>query len=218
MARQKKNSALSRALILFVVLGLIVFFILAVQFTDMLMTVAPVVFIIFAIIGIAIYTAITSRVVYRYLGMKEPLISYVPCVGEIALIDGKYSALTVAAYLCALASFIISRLPYSVWFFLPLHTAVNMPYYVNYVTLFFLLVVQILKGIGTQVLYRFIFETVEEQQKTELGFIKSLSWLGFFPFIRVVAVYSLNFVLSSLTTFTGMTVRDSLEVTLDEDT
>lgn len=213
----KKNNPATRALMLLVIVAVPVLFVLAIVSTEALVNIAPYLLVVVIAVIMGIYSGITSGLLYDYFEVSAPWYRWIPCYSELTLVDSKFLAIGSVFYVVAIIFLAISRIPYSVSKVLGDTVALSLPFYATVVALLFLLAVQIVKGIGILGCYKTLEVEWEEKMNTTLGFIKTFSWLGFIPFVRVLAVYGLNKPLSTLVTFNDITVSDSTDVELEED-
>ena len=219
MAQKRKNtlSVAARGAILLAVIGIPLLFAAAVFSTNLIMTAIPYFIIVVLIVASAIYCGMTATLLYDFFESEPPMYRWLPCIGEFSLMDGKYLKFGIIFYIIALVFFGISVIPYSVLRVFGEGVLLDMPVYAMVVALIFIVAVQVTKGIGLMGCIKVVNSEWEEKMHTSLGFIKSFSWLGFVPFVRVIAVYALNKPLSTLVTFNGVTVSDSDDVVLEED-
>lgn len=133
------------------------------------------------------------------------------------MMDVKFLKIGTPLYILALLFLGLSRLPYSVVSFLGQELALVFPFYATLIAFGFLGAIQIVKGIGILGCIKMVSDEWEDQMHGSLGFIKSFGWLGFIPFVRVMAVYGLNKPLSTLVTFNNTTISDNDDVVLEEE-
>lgn len=218
MATKKRNgSPATKGLILLGVLAVPVLFVLAAMGTSALMDVAPYALIGVLAIAIAIYTGITCNLLYRYCETSPAWYAFVPCYGELAMMDSKFMRIGTPLYILAILFLGLSRVPYSMLSFLGQDLALVFPFYSTLIAFVFLGVIQVVKGIGILGCIKMVSDEWEDQMHGSLGFIKSFGWLGFVPFVRVIAVYGLNKPLSTLVTFNNTTISDNDDVVLEEE-
>lgn len=217
MAKKRNGSPATKGLILLGVLAVPVVFVLAAMGTNFLMDSAPYALIAVLAIAIAIYTGTTCNLLYDYCETKRPFYSFIPCFGELAMMDVKFLKIGTPLYILALLFLGLSRLPYSVVSFLGQELALVFPFYATLIAFGFLGAIQIVKGIGILGCIKMVSDEWEDQMHGSLGFIKSFGWLGFIPFVRVMAVYGLNKPLSTLVTFNNTTISDNDDVVLEEE-
>lgn len=218
MATKKRNgSPATKGLILLGVLAVPVLFVLAAMGTSALMDVAPYALIGVLAIAIAIYTGITCNLLYRYCETSPAWYAFVPCYGELAMMDSKFMRIGTPLYILVILFLGLSRVPYSMLSFLGQDLALVFPFYSTLIAFVFLGVIQVVKGIGILGCIKMVSDEWEDQMHGSLGFIKSFGWLGFVPFVRVIAVYGLNKPLSTLVTFNNTTISDNDDVVLEEE-
>lgn len=218
MATKKRNgSPATKGLILLGVLAVPVLFVLAAMGTSALMDVAPYALIGVLAIAIAIYTGITCNLLYRYCETSPAWYAFVPCYGELAMMDSKFMRIGTPLYILVILFLGLSRVPYSMLSFLGQDLALVFPFYSTLIAFVLLGVIQVVKGIGILGCIKMVSDEWEDQMHGSLGFIKSFGWLGFVPFVRVIAVYGLNKPLSTLVTFNNTTISDNDDVVLEEE-
>lgn len=218
MATKKRNgSPATKGLILLGVLAVPVLFVLAAMGTSALMDVAPYALIGVLAIAIAIYTGITCNLLYRYCETRPAWYAFVPCYGELAMMDSKFMRIGTPLYILVILFLGLSRVPYSMLSFLGQDLALVFPFYSTLIAFVLLGVIQVVKGIGILGCIKMVSDEWEDQMHGSLGFIKSFGWLGFVPFVRVIAVYGLNKPLSTLVTFNNTTISDNDDVVLEEE-
>lgn len=217
MAARKKNSAAVNGAILGVAVGIPAIFVFAVFGTNMLLNKAPLILLAVVAIAIAVYNGMTCGLLYEYCEVDEPKLSYIPCWGELYLMDSKYLKIGTPLYILAIVFFGLSRLPYSTVSFLGENVALSFPFYMIVLAMLMLFIIQIVKGIGILGCVKMVAGEWQSQMHGSLGFIKSFGWLGFIPFVRVMAVYGLNKPLSTLVTFSNTTISDNDDVVLEEE-
>ena len=218
MAKKKsKSNPLVNGLILATVVGVPAIFALAAVGTSMLSESAP--YILIAVIAViaAIYNGMTCNLLYDYYEVRRAWYAFIPCFGELCLMDEKFMKIGSVPYVLAVLCLGASQIPYSVFGFLGDKTAINMPLFFVLIAFVMLFIVQIVKGIGLIGCVKNVSDEWEEQIGGTIGFIKSFSWLGFIPFVRVMAIYGLNKPLSTLVTFNDITVSDNDDVVLEEE-
>lgn len=215
--KNKKNNPAARAAILGLAVGIPILFVLAVKGTKYLSSAAPFAVVLLIVAAATVYTGMTTQLLYRYFESTAPWYAWLPCFGELAIMDSKFMKVGAPCYLGALIFLLISRMPYSVVSFLGEGLAINLPFIATVCAFVCLAAVQVVKGFGILHCIKVIGAEWESHIKTSLGLIKSLSLLGFIPFVRVMAVYALNKPLSTLVTFRGITTSDSDDVVLSEE-
>ena len=219
MAKKRKGnqgSPATRALILLAVVGIPLIFVLAIMGTEVIVQTAPYLIIVVMAVAMAIYSGMTSALLYDYFEVQSPIWRWIPCIGELSLMDSKFVKFGVLFYALAAVFFGISNLPYSILRNFGEGVALDLPFYMMVLTFAMLGAVQIVKGIGLLGCMKTVSAEWDEKVGTSLGLIKSFAWLGFIPFVRVMAVYALNKPLSTLVTFNDMTVSDTDDVKLEE--
>lgn len=208
----KKSQGISpagKAAIMLVVFGVPALFFASSWGLSQLFTVAPYYLVIALVIFATVYTAYTSKLMYDFYEIQAPLLRFVPCVCETTLIDMKYHMPCYILYALAIIFAGLSQLPYSVLKVLGDDFALNAGFYFVVVAIVLLLVIQVIKGVGIVGTMKDIGEEWSKQTHADLGAISKLTPLGFIPFVRVIALYSLNKPLSTMVSFMGVTVDDA---------
>lgn len=214
--RNQTNFAMSIGILL-VIIGVPALFALSVVGTNWLSDVAPYILVVLIAILAAVYTGMTSTLLWNFFEESGPWYRWVPCFGELTLMDNKFLHIGGIAYIPAVLCLACSQLPYAITSVLPQSIALNYPFYMMALALICLLVIQVIKGIGIMDVTKTIAELWEERNGTSAGFIKRFGFLGFIPFVRVVAVYALNKPLTTMVTFNDETISDSGDIELEED-
>lgn len=215
--RRKNGNPATKAVILLAVIGIPAVFVLAAMGTNIIADRAPYLLLTILAVAIAIYTGITCNLLYDYCETKRPIWSFVPCIGELAMMDSKYAKIGTPLYVVALIFLGLSRLPYSVFSMFGTNLALVLPFYLTLLAFVVLGAIQIVKGLGILGCVKMISSEWQSQMHGELGFIKSFGWLGFIPFVRVMAVYGLNKPLSTLVTFNETTISTDEDAGLEEE-
>lgn len=185
--------------------------------TAELMDVAPLLIIPVIALGIAVYTAMTSKLLYEYFEVNPPFLRFIPCYGELTLMDNKFLKIGTIFYVIAILALLGTQIPFSVAKIISEDFAFSLPFYCMVVALVALLAVQIIKGIGFLDCVKTLVAEWDEHVGGSVGIIKNLAWLGFIPFVRVVAIYALNKPLSTMVTFNDITVSVDEAVELEEE-
>lgn len=167
-----------------------------------------------AMVGIIVvictaYSAHTSYLLYTYYEVDAPLARFIPCLGEVTLVDKKFWMPLYGLYGIAVIAAIIAFLPYSVASVLGDWFVENHVFIFMAIALVVLLIIQIVKGIGLVGCINDISDDWETQTRSDVGFIKRFSLLSFIPFVRVVALYGMNKPLDTMVTFMNVTVSDA---------
>ena len=217
MSKNNQTSPAVRFLILGVIVGLPALFVLADKGTSYLVEVAPYAIILVMAIAAAAYSGYTSSLLYRYYEGKAPWYSWVPCFGELTMMDGKYTKIGTPLYVAAIALLVLSRMPYSVTSIFGQAFGLHFPLVMTVLAFVVLAAIQVIKGIGLVGCMKVLEDEWKEHTHAELGLIKSFAFFGFVPFVRVMAMYALNKPLSTMVQFNSVTVSDSSEVTLTEE-
>lgn len=220
MAKKRVNnygSPATRALILLSVVGIPLIFVLAIMGTSILTQVAPYLIIVVMAVIMTVYSGYTASLLYTYFEVDRPWYRWIPCFGELTLIDSKFVKIGGILYIVVLCSLGIGNLPYSITQNIGETLALNLPFYMMIVTFVAIIGIQVVKGIGLLNCIKVVSSEWEEKVGTSVGFIKSFAWAGFIPFVRVLAIYALNKPLSTLVTFNNTTVSDTNDVELEID-
>lgn len=217
MAKKKNNNFGMSIGILLVIIGIPLLFVLSSMGTSWLATTAPYVMVAVIAVFAAIYTGMTSSLLWDFYEEQAPWYRWVPCFGELTIMDSKFLKIGGILYIPALVCLGLSQLPYSVLSFMGETIALNFPFYMMVLAFIFLGIIQIVKGIGIMDCTKTIASIWEERNSTSSGFIKRFGFLGFIPFVRVVAVYALNKPLTTMVTFNEETISDDDDVELSEE-
>lgn len=213
MAKKKKQSQgispAGKSAILLAVFGVPALFFASSWGLSKLFELAPMYIVIALVIFATVYTAYTAKLMYDFYDTRPPFLRFVPCVCEITLVDIKYHIPCYVCYVMAIIFAALSQLPYSVLKVLGEGFALSAGFYFTIVAIVFLVIIQIIKGIGLMGTIKDIGEEWSHQRHTDLGAISKLTFLGFLPFVRVIALYSLNKPLSTMVSFMGVTVDDA---------
>lgn len=222
MAKKRKNnstsmSATSKLLMLGAIVLIPAIFIAVATGTSLLADVAP-----FALLGVfivasTIYSGMTTKLLYDFYDLESPWYRFIPCYGELTLMDSKFLRAGTVAYIFVILFFGISMIPYKFFKVLGETLAISMPFYATILMFIAIGVLSIIKGIGYIDTMRTVNAEWEEKMDTSVGFLRAFVWLGFIPFIRVLCAYAINKPLSSLVTFYGMTADEEDEVVLSEE-
>ena len=205
------NSGISPACktaILLVLFGVPLLFAGASWGLDKLFEVAPWVLVAILVLTATAYTARTSGLLYRYYNTQAPVLRFIPCLCELSLIDQKYRKPCYILYALAIVMALLAVVPYSA-------AKVLGDWFVNNHTFAFgmlmgvvMVGVQIVKGIGIAGCIKDVAEDWYQQTHSDVGLIKRFSPLGFIPFVRVVAMYSLSKPLETMVSFMGVDSED----------
>lgn len=154
------------------------------------------------------YTSYTSGLLYRYYDMAAPLTRFIPCICEATLIDTKYRKIIYILYGITLVMLGGVVMPYSVSSLLGEAFALNHVVWFGLIAGLMLLIIQIVKGIGLAGCMKDIADDWYKQTHSDVGLIKRFTIMGFIPFVRVIALYSLNKPLSTMVEFIGVGADD----------
>lgn len=195
--------------ILLAVFGVPVLFFLSSYGLSRLFEIAPVTVVGVLVLVATGYTAYTSQLMYQFYEVQPPIMRFVPCLCETTLIDLKYHLPCYILYALAIIFAVCSQLPYSVLKVLGDGIALNAGFYFTVVAILMLSVIQIIKGIGLMSTMKDISDEWQKQVHADVGALNKLIPLGFLPFVRVIALYSLNKPLSTMVSFMEVTVSDA---------
>lgn len=176
-----------------------------------LFNMTPYILLLVLLLFATIYTARTSRLLYEYYGWELPLGRFLPCVGEVFLMDVKYRMPCYIMYVAAIIFVGISQLPYSVMKMLGDTIALKGSFYFFLIALVLLAIIQVVKGIGLVSCMKDISADWYKQTHAEIGAINILMLLSFIPFVRVIAIYAMNKPLSTMVDFMNVTIADADE-------
>lgn len=221
MAKKKQNVGISPAgkmAILLVVFGIPLIFAVSSWGLSKLYEIAPLAIVGVMVIISTIYTAYTAGLMYKFYETPAPFTRFIPCICELTMIDIKYHVPCYILYVLTVLSLVAMRLPYSIIGMLGQDFATSAPFYFLLLALFFLLIIQIIKGIGMVGCMKDITEEWHKQTRADVGVFSKFTVLGFIPFVRVMALYAMNKPLSTMVTFMGTTVQDGdQEVGFEEE-
>lgn len=203
--------------ILCVAVGVPLLFVLSALGTSWLLDTAPYIMLLIITIAIAVYTGMTSGILWDFYECRPPMTRWIPCYGELTLMDNKYLRIGTILYVLTLIFLALSRVPYSALSFMGNQIALNFPFYMMIVAFILMFAIQVVKGIGILDCTKTIAGIWEERNHSSSGFIKRFSFLGFIPYVRVIAVYALNKPLATLVIFNDETISVSDDVGLTEE-
>lgn len=212
----KKGNPGARAAILLVVVGVPVLFFAVSKGTAGIMDWAPYIVALILLLLATVYAGLTAKLLYDYYNVEAPWYRFVPCFGELTLMDSKYLKIGGIFYALAVIAFGASRLPYDMLKFMGDNLAISFPFYATAVTFVMLIIVQVIKGIGLAGCMHVISLEWKDKMNGSLGAIGLFRILGFIPFVRVLSVYAMNKPLSTLVTFNNIHQNDSNDVVLNE--
>lgn len=211
MARGSKATGVSPAGklgIIAVAFGVPILFFAASWGLDVLFQAAPWVAIVVLVLVATAYTARTSGLLHDYYAVQSPILRFIPCICEVTLIDLKYRPVCYILYGVALVMAGGVAMPYS------MASMLGNAFTVNHVVWFglgcglALAAIQVIKGIGISGCMKDIANDWYSHTHSDVGLIKRFTPLGFIPFVRVIALYSLNKPLDTLVSFAGVDVND----------
>lgn len=214
MARRRAQTGISpagKSVILLVVFGIPLLFFGASWGLDKLFDVAPAAGILIILFLVTVFTARVSGLLYRYYEARTPILRFFPFIGEVTLIDSKYHLPCYILYALSLLAIIGAIAPYNITSKFGMAVAENHTFVCGMILAALVLIIQIIKGIGIIQCMNDVASDWYEQTHSDVGLIKRFSLLGFIPFVRVIAVYSLYKPLDTMVTFMKTTVSSAGE-------
>lgn len=211
MARRNSSGGISPAgktAIILVMFGIPLLFVGASWGLDVLFSVAPGAAIGVLVLVATAYTARTSRLLYNYYEADPPLTRFIPCICELTLIDRKYRTPCYILYLMAGLMALGAFMPYQIASKLGVDFVEHHTFWFGVAFLLVMVVLEIIKGIGIAGCMQDISNDWYEQTHSDVGLIKRFTPLGFIPFVRVIALYSLNKPLDTMVGFMGVSAND----------
>lgn len=183
------------------VLGIAILFIVFAKGTEALSSVSYIGMAAIVLLGCSFFSAITAGKLYDYFQVKKPLLRFVPCIGELSLIDFKLRRIALGFYCGAafLGVLLATRLV----------PGVTAPFYLMLVIMALLSAVQVVKGIGLRATYTELEADWIKISGHSAGALKIFILLGYIPFVRVYLVYCINKILMTLVTFGGYNFKDA---------
>lgn len=210
MAKKSSQSGMSPAAktaIMLVCLGIPALFFGTSYGLSKLFEVAPALVVAVVVIVATAYTSYTGKLLYTFYGVKPPIVRFIPCFGELTLIDVMYQPAGFILYVFAGIMLVCSQLPYAVLSIISPNFATVAPFWFMVAALLLLAVIQVLKGIGLTGCIKDIAAEWEAHTHVDTGGLIRFAPLCFLPFVRVIAMYSLNKPLSTLVSFMGVTAE-----------
>lgn len=211
-ARSRKSRGISPAgkvAILLAIFGVPILFFASSYGLSLVFEIAPAALIGVLVVFATVYTAYTSKLMYDFYDVEAPILRFIPCVCEVTLVDMKWHVPCYICYGLAVIFLGLSQLPYNLLKILGEGFALNASFYFTVIAIIFLAIIQVIKGIGLMQTMKDIGVEWKRQVHADVGVLNKLTPLGFIPFVRVIALYSLNKPLSTLVSFMGATVDDS---------
>lgn len=215
MARKNMSAGISpagKAAILAAIFGIPLLFVGASWGLDILFQLAPWAGVLVLILVATGYTAHTASMLYAYYESVPPLIRFVPCACETTLIDRKYRGPCYILYALAVLMAVGVALPYEISSKLGRSFAEWHTFWFGVAFLAVMAILQVIKGIGIAGCMQDVAEDWYQQTHSDVGLIKRFTPLGFIPFVRVIALYSLNKPLDTMVNYMSVNVSD-----VDED-
>lgn len=171
---------------------------------------------IIVVLGCDIYSNHVGALLYDFYEGHKPFWSWIPCIGEVAILPVTYSRILIPLYPLAIFFGLLAFAPYSIIKVFGEWAIQSVPFWATIITLIIMFSIQIIKGIGLCVLFTDVEECWSEKVHTGVGAIAKLRPLLFFPFIRAIGLYGLAKPLETLVTFNQQTVSDQDDSVLDE--
>lgn len=178
---------------------------------------APYVTVVVVLVVCAGYVSHVTGLLYDFYEVNRPLWRFIPCVGELALMTRKYMRIGIILYCVAIMLLGFSVAPYSVTKLFGQGALQAIPFYMMLGSLFILLVLQIVKGIGMAQVFKDVEECWVEQVHTRLGLINKYKPLLFIPFVRMLGLYGLAKPLETLVTFNDRTINSETDLLVDDE-
>lgn len=206
--RNAKDTAVSKMVVLSVIAIVIVLFILFAFASKYLYTLSPILVLgIFAIFFVY-YTSDTVSLLYDFYDADRPFARYIPVVCELFLLDIKYRKLAATSYIAAVIAFVLSKLPYNVKAIFGSTFATNISFYLLLLMFIFLIVAQILIGMGMIATINDIRDDWFRIVKTDIGAISKFGFFCFIPLFRFYTIFALRKPLDTLVRFQQRTVNN----------
>lgn len=173
---------------------------------------------VYAIAGACIIAStamhiLAARRLYDFYDVYTPIYAYIPCVGELAVMDSRFSKIGFILYIVVAVLGGLMLVP----FYKISSAFADVPFYLVLAILFVLFVIQIVKGIGLLNCMNNIEDEWKKHTNHSLGSIKNAMFFGFIPFVRCLTFYGLCKPLSSMTQFMGITAEDEEEEEFEEE-
>ena len=201
-------SASTKLAIIGVIIGTPVLVFLFSVLQTRLLAVSPIAFLALIVIVSAVFNTRTCKLLYTFYELETPVIAYLPCIGETALIDQSLKRASIALYAVVLFTLGISFLPFKVFGWMGISKSTTLKIVLMWVAIVLLIIIQILKGIGIRGTMKDVSNAWIEARGTTSGIISKFSIFGFVPILRVLCFYGLSKPLSTMVEFDGVTVSD----------
>ena len=202
-----KEMLMTSVVFLLFFVGVVICFIMMGKVSDMLLSAAPWATVLLITLLCHIYTVMTVRNLYKFYEMAAPWTAYIPCYGELTLMDKKFYMVGTALYGLIIV--------FGIGSFLPLYklnsALADIPFYMLMSVLVFVVLLQLVKGLGIIDQARCVFREYSDIRKDNTGAARHLIWFGFLPFVRIIALRSINQPLSSMVNFMHVTAQDAEE-------
>ncbi len=214
MARKNSSNGISPAgktAILLVVFGIPFLFAGASWGLDWLFSAAPWAVVLVLVLVATAYTAHTSNLLYTYYEVSAPVTRFVPCLCEVTLIDRKYHTPCYILYLLAILCGAGAFLPYDIAKVLGETFVTNHTFWFGVAFAVVMIILEVIKGIGIAGCMKDVADDWYQQTHSDVGLIKRFVPMGFIPFVRVIALYSLNKPLDTMVGYMGVSASDAGE-------
>lgn len=211
MARRSNSGGISpggKLAIILVLFGIPISFFGVSWGLDWLFQVAPWTIVAILLVFATIYTARTSGLLHKYYDAQAPILRFVPCLCELTLIDQKYRGISYILYSLAAVMVCGAFMPYSIAKVLGAGFAERHTFWFGVAFAVVMVVLEAVKGIGISACMKDVADDWYQQTHSDVGLIKRFTPLGFIPFVRVIAIYSLNKPLDTMVAFMGVNVND----------
>ena len=211
-ARSKRSQGVSpvgKIAILVILFGIPILFGVSSWGLSRLFEIAPYAVVAILIVVSTIYTAYTVSLMYRFYRVDPPILRFIPCVCELALVDIKYYTPCFVLYGGAILFFALSQAPYDILKIFGTSFALSAGFYMMLIAVAFLAAIQVVKGIALTNCLRDIEDEWKKVTHTDLGMIDKFVVFGYIPFVRVIAIYSLNKPLSTMVDFINVDVESA---------
>ena len=210
--RNKELLVASCASLVFVV-AVIVAFVFFNKLSSSVFAAAPWISVAVIILLCHVYTVITARKLYGYFEASAPVITYIPCVGELSLLNRPM-------YIAGLVCYALIAV-FGVLIFIPYHafgtSFLDVPFYCMCVVLVLLVALQVIKGVGLLINFRDILAEYKAHRTEGYGLRAHMIWFGFFPFVRAFAIRTINQPLTTLSDFMGVSYDSDDEDEFEEE-
>lgn len=190
-----------KLMMLGITLGVMIMFVVFIKGTDLVASQSYFGLAAVTLLGCTFFSAVTCGKLYDYFKVKRPLLRFVPCLGELSLIDFRFRRVGLMLYAAAAVVGVV--------LYLNVLPGVSTPFYVALVLLALLASIQVVKGIGLRAAYMELEQDWVKISGHSAGALKLFILFGYLPFIRIYLVYSINKILMTLVTFGGFDYADA---------